>query len=405
MEEGAIKVLLIEDNPGDARLMSEMLSEARGVFFELECAERLSTGLERLDTGDIALVLLDLSLPDSQGLETFSRVYARAPRLPIVVLTGLDDEALAVQTVHEGGQDYLVKGQVDGHSLVRAMRYAIERKRTQEQLSSYARELRERNEQLEQDLRMARELQLAMLPHRFPSIPPGAPLEESAVKFFSFYRPRGAVSGDLFDVIPLSDTAVGVFISDVMGHDVRAALVTAMMRALLEKLGPVAADPGRLLTEANRGLARILKPMGVTMYATAFYLVADVAEGSIRFANAGHPSPLHLHLPGGSVESVGAEDKAGPAMGLFEDPVYPTCQRLIVAGDCLMLFTDGLFEVEGPNHEPYGRDRLWAEVSRRSQLPPADLFAGLLDDVKEFSEHKEFTDDVCLLGMEVTRLC
>lgn len=127
-----IKTLLVEDNPGDSRLIREMLAEARGVTFNLEYADRLQTGLEHLREGGIDVVLLDLGLPDSQGLETLSKIYAQALEVPIVVLTGLDDEMLGVQAVNRGAQDYLVKGQVDVNLLVRALRYAIERKRAEE---------------------------------------------------------------------------------------------------------------------------------------------------------------------------------------------------------------------------------------------------------------------------------
>jgi len=109
-----------------------MLAKARGVLFELECVNRLSTGLERLAEGGIGLVLLDLSLPDSQGPDTFSKTYAQAPHVPIIVLTGLDDEGVAVHAVGKGAQDYLVKGQVDSNLLLRAMRYAIGRKEAEE---------------------------------------------------------------------------------------------------------------------------------------------------------------------------------------------------------------------------------------------------------------------------------
>ena len=107
-------------------------------------------------------------------------------------------------------------------------------KLAEEQLAEHARELEQKNRQNEEELKMARELQLAMLPHEFPCVPRNKPREESHLEFFSFFSPMGAVSGDFFDIIPLSDTQVGLFICDVMGHDVRAALVTAMMRALVE---------------------------------------------------------------------------------------------------------------------------------------------------------------------------
>lgn len=134
MSDEPSRVLLIEDNPGDARLIQEMLAEFGRGRFDLRRADRLSTALEWLAEGGIDVILSDLSLPDSRELDTFAKVRAQAPHLPVIVLTGLDDETAALEAVQEGAQDYLVKGQIDGNLLVRAMRYAIERKRVEEAL-------------------------------------------------------------------------------------------------------------------------------------------------------------------------------------------------------------------------------------------------------------------------------
>ncbi len=136
-EDKPIRILLIEDNPGDARLLQEMLVEAKGLSFELEQREQLSTGLEWLAEGNPDVVLLDLSLPDSQGFDTVTQVLAQAPQAPIIVLSGLDDEDLAVSTVRVGAQDYLVKGQVSSDLLARAIHYAIERKRAEVKQTYY----------------------------------------------------------------------------------------------------------------------------------------------------------------------------------------------------------------------------------------------------------------------------
>jgi two-component system NtrC family sensor kinase len=122
-----IRILLIEDNPGDARLIRELLSAEEGASFFLEHADRLSTGLARLAQGNIDVILLDLSLPDSHGLEGLNKICAQVPKVPVVVLSGLSDEAVAINAVQEGAQDYLVKGSVDSALLVRSLRYAIER--------------------------------------------------------------------------------------------------------------------------------------------------------------------------------------------------------------------------------------------------------------------------------------
>ena len=121
-EPETLRVLLIEDNPLDARLIQIMIAEAGAGQFELERVERVTEGLERLKQGDIGLVLVDLSLPDSHGIETFETVHSAFPKTPIIVMSGMDDQAVAVRAVHEGAQDFLVKGHVNGLLLVRARR-------------------------------------------------------------------------------------------------------------------------------------------------------------------------------------------------------------------------------------------------------------------------------------------
>ena len=149
MIDRQIKVLLIEDNPGDARLIEEMLFKVDGTLFDLENADRLSDGLTRIRKGGIDVVLLDLGLPDSAGLDTFEKVYDQAPEVPIVMLTGLDDTELALEGVRMGAQDYLVKGRAEGDLLARTLRYAIERKAAEariEHLNSVLKAIRKVNQ-------------------------------------------------------------------------------------------------------------------------------------------------------------------------------------------------------------------------------------------------------------------
>jgi signal transduction histidine kinase/DNA-binding response OmpR family regulator len=142
MNDESINVLMIEDNPAEISWMQEMFIEATGASFKLvHSARRLSEGMEWLAQGDIDVVLLDLMLPDSEGLSTFDQVRAEAPRVPIIVLSGMDDESLALKAVRKGAQDYLVKGQVSSGLLSRSIRYAIERNRTEEALKRRAAQL------------------------------------------------------------------------------------------------------------------------------------------------------------------------------------------------------------------------------------------------------------------------
>lgn len=134
MAPRSLQVLLVEDNPGDGRLVQLMADEQADSVNEMVWVEDLCEGLSCLQCHDIDLVLLDLNLPDSRGLWTLEAILAQAPNVPVVVLTGLADEQLAVDAVRHGAQDYLVKGEVDGRLLARAIRYAVERKSIQSQL-------------------------------------------------------------------------------------------------------------------------------------------------------------------------------------------------------------------------------------------------------------------------------
>ncbi len=136
MSNKHIKILLIEDNLGYVRLVQKMLTVSSQGEYQIECADRLSTGLEYLVREEIDVVILDLGLPDSQGLDTLGEVRAQAPAVPIVVVTGIDDEVLAVQALRQGAQDYLVKGDIDRKTLRRVIRYAIERKQAEDLFGS-----------------------------------------------------------------------------------------------------------------------------------------------------------------------------------------------------------------------------------------------------------------------------
>jgi putative two-component system response regulator len=143
----AVRALLVEDNPGDARLIAEMLSDVDSNV-ELERCTTLASAIERLASNSIEVVVLDLSLPDSQGIDTFVRLQEAAPRVAVIVLTGNSDTREAIRTVEEGAQDFLVKGRVDGEILTRSIDYAHSRKDAELQLRASQAQLRESNAQL-----------------------------------------------------------------------------------------------------------------------------------------------------------------------------------------------------------------------------------------------------------------
>jgi PAS domain S-box-containing protein len=172
----ATKILLVEDNPGDARLIKEMLAGG-GEAFELKWVSRLADGLEKLSLKEFDLVLLDLGLPDSSGIDTFMRAYSHAPQIPFVVLSGLADESLAITAVRRGAQDYLLKDETDSNVLRRAIYYATERKKVEEDLRRAREELEERviertaelvqaNAQLQQEIEQRRQTEAELAQSR-----------------------------------------------------------------------------------------------------------------------------------------------------------------------------------------------------------------------------------------------
>jgi sigma-B regulation protein RsbU (phosphoserine phosphatase) len=283
-------------------------------------------------------------------------------------------------------------------------RLAEERvRRATAQLAQNRKELQTKNVQMEGELKMASEIQLAMLPQVYPSFPRHVTQAGSAFQFTHRYLPTGAVGGDFFTVSALSNNEASVFICDVAGHGVRSALVTAMIRALLEELKPFANQPGEFLTKLNRDLYSILRHAGTPLLTTAFYLVADCQTGMMRYTNAGHPKPLHIHRTANTaVPLVNASGKSQPALGLFEQAVYETSQVTLAPKDLVMLFTDGLYEVQDAQQQLYSQDLLVTDVQRRAQLSAAQLFDELLEQIRRFSAENSFADDVCLVGIEYT---
>ena len=286
---------------------------------------------------------------------------------------------------------------------ITAQKMAAERiRKANTELARSRKELHNKNLQLEDDLKMAREIQITMLPQQYPSFPKEVSPEDSAFQFTHRYLPTGTVGGDFFTVSALSDEEASVFICDVAGHGVRSALVTAMIRALLEELKPLAHDPGQFFTKLNSDLHAILKHAGTPMLTTGFYLVADWKTGLMRYTNAGHPKPLLVRRSNETVEPLkNIDGKSQPALGLFEKAEYHTSEVKLTPRDLVMLFTDGLYEVQDKKHELYSQAMLVADVERRSQLGASDLFDDLIARMQKFSADGKFSDDVCLVGIEV----
>jgi serine phosphatase RsbU (regulator of sigma subunit) len=270
------------------------------------------------------------------------------------------------------------------------------------ELEDRDRVIRRKNEQMETDLRMATELQQALMPNVYPSFSAGPTQASPGLRFYHRYLPASMMSGDFFHIARLADDAAGICICDVMGHGVRAALITAMLRALIETHGPEAADPGRFLTELNSEFTKILKQTGTLVFATALYCVINIGEGDARFARAGHPAPLHVRRMAGEVEAVASgEGSSGPAMGLIPNAQFKTSEAKLVPGDFLLFFTDGVIEVEDKAGHDFGVEGLRQNIRSNLDQPIESLLEAIISDVYNFTGSTVLTDDACLVVAEV----
>lgn len=399
--ERCLRVLVIEDNEDDIILTRNGLHRARRGHFEVEWTQTLAEGIDRIRGGGIDVVLLDLSLPDSRGTASFEKLTTEFRHLPIVVLTGTDDEELAEQTVREGAQDYLTKGHLDPDSLGRVVTYAYERKMALVRMTSLSEELAQRNALLREELELAHEIQRALLPGG--KLKASESDDDSAAPWTLAHRylPIDTLAGDFFKVYPLSNGRIGILICDVMGHGVRSALIAALLSGLIEEYEFEQESPSWMLTRLNTGLQRVLgRCRRADMFATACYIVADPQNGRLDVCSAGHPAPFLLRAASGEVLRL--DENHGPALGLFDNARFPESSATISEDDFLLLFTDGLSEVETKGGE-YFESRIAEVLRARRGSDGEDVLDTLIEEARHFCADGRFCDDVCLVGLRIGR--
>ena len=260
-------------------------------------------------------------------------------------------------------------------------------------------ELRLRTSQMEDDLRMACQVQQTFFPQTYPVFPTGVPEEASALRFAHHYEAAATLGGDFFDVIRISDTTGLALICDVMGHGVRAGLLTALIRGVVRETGSHNPDPAHIVGEINRGLIPVLEQTGQPLFATVFCGLFNTQEGILTYANAGHPPPVLLRRATGVVEAVQTPDPE-PATGLLPDFPYTRGTLHLEPGDIFLGFTDGLFEAADARGAIFGEEHLHALIAANGHLPLAGLIAALVAGVQAHSGRKVFEDDVCVLAIE-----
>ncbi len=378
MEPAGVRILLVEDDPDDVWIMRNLLSDRWDGPYSLVHVELLSAALELCAKRRFDVILLDLALPDSQGLETFFAIHAQVDEMPIVVLSGYSDESAAMKAVQAGAQDYLVKGQVDDHLLVRSIRYAIERSRRHQAERAML--------DTSEEFRAAGEIQQRL----YPVEPPKLPGFDIAGAVF----PAKATAGDYFDYIRMDDGAWAVVVGDVSSHGMGPALLMSETRACLRTLAQSCGDPGEILTRTNLVLAA---DTGDFHFVTLAMVRIDPGDRSMTYASAGQRGYL-FHSDG----QVSILESTALPLGVRVDTVVPCgLQRLLEPGELLTFFTDGVVEAESPGRVRFGYPRALEVIRAEREKPAAGIVAALHNELRDFSHGMPQRDDITIVVVKV----
>ncbi|GAA1797342.1 SpoIIE family protein phosphatase [Planosporangium flavigriseum] len=373
-----LRVLLVEDDPGDAFLVQELLVEA-GAPVDLEVATSVARARPLLRYVDC--VLLDLGLPDASGLDGLRDLLEDAGSAAVCVLTGLEDEHLGVAAVGEGAQDYLIKGRVDGVLLSRALRYAVERKRADEN----ARRLREAELRQAESARLER----GLLPQ--PLIDP------TTAGLVSFYRPgrhRALLGGDFYDVVEVSPGRLQLLVGDVCGHGVDEAALGVTLRVAWRALVLASVPDDAVLPALEQVL--VSERRSDELFATVAMVTVDVPAARATVRLAGHPPPVLL--TGG--RALPCEVDPGLVLGVLPGTPCPAVDVDLPGSDWgLLTYTDGLIEgLGGSDRDRLGIDGLCALLKdyRESVAGPYELPRWLVGQA-ELRNGEPLADDVAML--------
>jgi serine phosphatase RsbU (regulator of sigma subunit) len=374
-----IRVLLIEDDPGDAFLVEELLAVS-GAGFAFTWARTLAAGIEAMTTG-ADCVLVDLGLPDAQGLEAVEAIIEHTPGMAVVVLTGFEDRSVGAQAVALGAQDFLVKGTVDHQSLTRALRYAIARRHSEES----SRQLREEVLLSAENSRLERGLIARPILHN--------PALQWAIRYQSGAS-RALLGGDFFDAIELDDGTVRVVVGDVSGHGPDEAALGVALRVAWRSLVLAGQPPG----VAIDAMQRVLEAERVSpeIFATLCDIELEPNLGRAQIRLAGHPSPLLLS--GSRVIELPAQDR-GPLLGVFDGGTWAPNPFEFDQEWTMVVFTDGIVEGRSgqanDRFETSGLARLLSESAAEEKR--LEGLADLLIAGAERANGEALSDDVALL--------
>jgi serine phosphatase RsbU (regulator of sigma subunit) len=370
-----LRVLLIEDDEADAFLVSELLAEVEAAI-DLVVAPSMAEAKARLH--DVDCVLLDLGLPDASGLEGLQTLLHSGARVAVCVLTGIADEHLGAVAVSAGAQDYLVKGRVDGVLLSRAVRYAVERRRADEN----ALRLREAELRQAESARLER----GLLPQPL--------VDTREVTLTPLYRPgrrRALLGGDFYDAIQTAPQRLSVMIGDVCGHGVEEAALGVELRVAWRALTLAGVPEEAVLAAVEQVL--VSERHAEEIFATLGTVGVDLAAGTLSVRSCGHPPPLLIT----GRAAVAVSGSPAMVLGVIPGRPHPATTVALPAGDwAVLIYTDGLIEGRAGDSR-LGVDGLCQLVAAYPAGAPVSGIPDWLIGEAEERNGEPLADDVAML--------
>jgi serine phosphatase RsbU (regulator of sigma subunit) len=375
MQKKEFKILIIESNVTVSKRLAKKLKE-KG--FPSDRVTDREAALGRVQIENYEVIFMDMELEGEDCfllLDEIKSMYYYQ-NVPIILLAREEKIQDVVKYINAGADDYVNK-EAPGAVLFTRLEASLAKKRLQDQHKSIV-------HQLEQELYMAQKIQRNLVPSATPQLP--------GVDFCSSYFPMSQVGGDFFDFIEMREKdKIGIFISDVSGHGVPAALITSMVKILIEKSAEHKNSPLKLLNYLNQSLLEHLNDN----FITAFYCVLDLENKKLKFARGGHPYPVLLR-DGQVIELV----SEGPILAAFHDIICEEKEIQLLSGDKIILFTDGLTQSENEENEIF--EPMCMNLLKNNSFLPIKALVEKIN--KELFRHMNYnfaSDDICILGMEI----
>lgn len=379
------KILVVDDIEQNVELISRYLINAG---YDVITANSGSMAIKKAKLLQPDLIILDIMMPNISGYDVCKILKSNEDTkyISILVITALDSKDTKVRAFEAGADDFITKS-FDKMTLLSKVKSLLRIKHLSDQLKKQYAELQEKNNIMDYQLKMAKQIQQSLIQEANFSV--------NDVKFTSRYIPALDVGGDVYDIIKLNEDSVGVFIADVSGHGISAALLTSMVKMLFRNLVSACPEPDKLLSQMNREFINVFANKITDVYASAFYAKIDTKNRIIHYSNAGQALPLFVRSCDDTVEELNIN---GLPIGLMEDSSYDLKSTVFEKGDVILFYTDGLCDSLYKDNPEEFIQKLKELLLDYKNQPSEEIIESILNQFYYLDDSSKYeTDDVSII--------